>query len=1193
MDLSHLKFRTRLILIFGISFMLFVGAIYFSVQKLNKSKKILTQLYNYSLTNSNAVNDIYNEVVNTHHETEKLIQINNSEFYESSIQSIKGRDINVHNNFLILFNHFSGEREFIEKSYKIFINWQVTRHEIIQLLSEGKKGEALALYKEKCHMQSMTLFDSLKVLGDFSKNWADKRYLNNLDDVEKSKKELLLVLLIILVIGNIMAFIVSQSISKPIKKLIKRIETNHHFNKKIRKSSIKKSEQELLEFSVNELDKLSIELEDFNKKLKLKVAEKTEDLQKSEQRYELAVGASHMGIWDWDIERNTVYYSNVWKQQLGYKNNELQNTRATFRNLVHPKQRKNVLESIGNFVKKPKGQWVYDFKMKHKSGDYIWIQSTAKAQLNKQGKTVRLFGMHRDITKYVMHEKQLQKQYKQIQLAKEKAVESKLRIEKAQEVAKMGFLDWDLETNKIYLSKQVVALFEFPKNTKFMLPEMIEKLILKEELEKVQTSLNNAISGKGKHNIDHRIVTRNGKVIWVQTQADLLFDASGKPITLLGTVVDITARKEAEFNLKRSEEFNNAILQSALSAIISIDDEGNVITWNKAADSIFNYNQSEIISQKFYNILASKYSYINKYGKPQLKNEIRDLIVENTAELIGIKKNGEAFPIEISLSKWDNNGQLCYTGIIRDITERKDSEKQNKKLLTAVEQSTNAIMVSDTNAIIEYVNPAFETLTGYSFEEVLGKTPALLKSGKQSKAFYKEIWETILSGESWKGNFINKAKDGHLFWDETSITPLKNNQGEITNFLAIKQDVTERVNSRKELKKQNKALKKAKAKAEASDLLKTEFLHNMSHEIRTPMNGILGFSDLLSKPELSEEKRLNFVKIIQNSGKQLLQVIDDILEISELDTKHVQAKKKPVCLNDMLLELFSIFDGKAKENKVSLYLKTPLSDSDSTILTDRLKLYKILSNLLENAFKFTRKGYIDLGYTLVNHKDIHIYVKDTGIGIDPEKHQLIFERFSQGEFELSKKVGGLGLGLSIAKENAKLLGGELLLESTPLKGSTFTVILPYKKLNQETVENEEITVLENNNVSEKNNTACTFLIAEDEEVNYLFLEILLKDQLQSNCNILHAKNGAEAVEMFKSTSNIKLVLMDIKMPKMNGYEATQKIKELNPNIPVIAQTAYSTKEDKRKALNAGCDDFLSKPIKKEALQQVLTTYIAR
>ena len=386
------------------------------------------------------------------------------------------------------------------------------------------------------------------------------------------------------------------------------------------------------------------------------------------------------------------------------------------------------------------------------------------------------------------------------------------------------------------------------------------------------------------------------------------------------------------------------------------------------------------------------------------------------------------------------------------------------------------------------------------------------------------------------------------------------------------------------IKKTENELIIAKEKAEESNRLKTAFLNNMSHEIRTPMNGILGFSELLNNENLSPVKRNYFVSIIQNSGKQLLQVIDDILEISRLGTKQVKVLESKVCLNDLLLELFSIFDLKAKENGVPLYVKNQLSDCESTIYTDKGKLQKIISNLLENALKFTNKGNITFGYQLVDNQ-LEIFVRDTGIGIKPEKIDIIFERFSQEEKDLSRNASGLGLGLSIAKENTELLGGEISVESTKWEGSTFWVKIPYKRVKNPNKDDcspsKEVDVRSKYKV----------LIVEDEEVNYLFIEIILIDKIMLNCDIIHARNGKEALDICKNETDIDFVLMDINMPVMDGYESTRKIREFNPNLPIIAQTAYSTPEDKEKALAAGCNNFISKPINKDELKSIIDSHL--
>ena len=761
---------------------------------------------------------------------------------------------------------------------------------------------------------------------------------------------------------------------------------------------------------------------------------------------------------------------------------------------------------------------------------------------------------------------------------------------------------------------------------------------------------------------------------------------------------NILRKKITEQNIDGFKLLSNLTFEGIL-----IHEQGIIIEINQAFAQMSGYQYNELIGQNISKLVPQKYlSVIQKniqqdYAKPY--------------EIEAIKKDGTLFSVEIESWNLTFNNQKIKVTAVRDIANRKQVETKIKKLSTIVEQSENVIIITNTDGDIEYTNPKFSELTGYTASEVLGKNPRILKSGTQSKEYYQKMWHIILSGKTWKGKFHNKKKNGEYYWEQVTITPIKNELGKITNFLAIKENITnlveseERLNtlintipdiicykdgegrwllankadlelfslsgvdyygktdaelaeltdeiykeafstciisdeqswnnktlshgteiiptvkgitkiydvikiptfysdgSRKglavigrdithskqveqRLQEQNTELVIAKQKAEESNQLKTEFINNMSHEIRTPMNGIIGFSQFLDDPNLSDAKKRLYINIIRNSGNQLLRIIDDILEISKLGTKQVKLYEKETCLNDLLLELFSIFDIKAKENKTPLYLNKGFSDNESVIVTDKTKLNKILSNLLENAIKYTDTGFIEFGYKIIDNK-IEIYVKDTGIGINPEKQELIFVRFSQEEKSLSRNVGGLGLGLSIAKENAELLGGTITVQSEKGKGSTFVVTIPYKPVNKTNLKSNS----ENNKgkVTEKQDR-YTVLIAEDEEVNYLFLETLLED-FELNLRTLHAKDGKEAVEMCKENNEIDFVLMDMKMPIMNGFEATKLIKEFRSDLPIVAQTAYTRSDEKERAFSAGCDDFISKPISEGTLKEIINKHL--
>ncbi|MCG8698382.1 MAG: response regulator, partial [Bacteroidales bacterium] len=431
---------------------------------------------------------------------------------------------------------------------------------------------------------------------------------------------------------------------------------------------------------------------------------------------------------------------------------------------------------------------------------------------------------------------------------------------------------------------------------------------------------------------------------------------------------------------------------------------------------------------------------------------------------------------------------------------------------------------------------------------------------------------------TYDNNFRLRTKKGDYIWVRSTGKAVEYDaEGKVIRMIGNHTDITS-------IKKFQQELIKAKEEAEEANRLKTEFLKNMSHEVRTPMNGIIGFADMLDDDNLTNERRKYFSKIIQNSSHQLLRIINDILEISTLETKQISLIQETINLNDFLMEIFSVFNLKFKERNIPIYLRKGMRDNECEIVSDKTKLNKILSNLIENALKFTSEGFVETGYYIEAGKLV-LYVKDTGMGISPQKQDLIFERFSQEDQEIAQNHGGLGLGLSIAKENAQLLGGDITLESVKGVGSTFFVSIPF------TSKQENIKLEENINELSQSNNHVTILVVEDEEINYLYLETLFEEEKKYKFNVLHAKNGKEAIDLCQENENIDIVLMDLKMPVMNGFEASKIIKEKRPDLPIIAQTAYSTHSDKSLALNNGCDDFISKPIDRDKFFQLVYKHL--
>ena len=376
----------------------------------------------------------------------------------------------------------------------------------------------------------------------------------------------------------------------------------------------------------------------------------------------------------------------------------------------------------------------------------------------------------------------------------------------------------------------------------------------------------------------------------------------------------------------------------------------------------------------------------------------------------------------------------------------------------------------------------------------------------------------------------------------------------------------------------NVQLLKAKEIAEESDRLKSAFLANMSHEIRTPMNGILGFAELLKEPDLSGDEQQEYISIIQKSGARMLNIINDIVSISKVESGQMEVSISATDINDLLEHIHNFFKPEAEQHGLQLFFKKVLHPNAAIVKTDKEKIYAILTNLVKNALKFTKKGSIELGCQMKDNY-FEFFVRDTGIGISKEQQQFIFERFRQGSESLSRNYEGAGLGLSISKAYVEMLGGCIQVESEPGKGSTFYFTIPYNADQEEQQVNNK-KAMEEYKLVHPEVHGLKILIVEDDTASAKLLSIAVKI---FGGDIIMVNTGFEAVEACHNHPDIDLVLMDIKMPDMDGYEATRQIRRFNKDLIIIAQTAYSLVGDREKAVAAGCNDYISKPINKTLL----------
>jgi PAS domain S-box-containing protein len=527
--------------------------------------------------------------------------------------------------------------------------------------------------------------------------------------------------------------------------------------------------------------------------------------------------------------------------------------------------------------------------------------------------------------------------------------------------------------------------------------------------------------------------------------------------------------------------------------------------------------------------------------------------------------------------------------LARELEERKKMEnalRESEELYRQlVQTSPDGIALVSLDGKMIYTSPNCKTLFGYpedystddlnifSFihpdylDGAIANFQALIKNEGRNTAQY------VL---------INKDKS--LFTAEINSTIVNDYHGNPKAMISILRDISER-------KKVEEELINAKNKAEESDRLKSAFLANMSHEIRTPMNGIIGFANLLNESNTSEEERKEYVEIINQNGNLLLQLIDDILDIARLEAGQVKIVESPCNLKQILHEQLFLFKAlleKKNNNKLDLILKMPEQGVNSNVLIDNTRLKQILTNLLSNALKFTEEGKIEFGYSIDSDNMLLFYVKDTGIGLPSDKLEIIFDRFRQANESKMRKYRGTGLGLAISSNLIKLMGGRIWVESELGKGSLFQFTIPLKLCSSNAVSNEESVTAYNLKHFDWVNKHI--LVVEDEMDNFRFLHEMLKT---TKANIHHAKNGREAIDFCQQNASVDIVLMDMRMPEINGYIATTEIKKMRKNLPVIAQSAYAMPNEITLCLEAGCDDYISKPIDHHKLLEKINQFLTR
>lgn len=505
--------------------------------------------------------------------------------------------------------------------------------------------------------------------------------------------------------------------------------------------------------------------------------------------------------------------------------------------------------------------------------------------------------------------------------------------------------------------------------------------------------------------------------------------------------------------------------------------------------------------------------------------------------------------------------------------ELKISEERYK---LAIEGSQDGIWDWDLKSDTMYLSSRWKSMLGYKENEIENNLKGwnrLIHPADKEFAFTAFQRHLIKATPYYHGEFRLKCKDGTYKWISARYKAIFDKNDKPYRIAGSHTDISER-------KFMEGELIKAKDKAEESDRLKSAFLANMSHEIRTPMNGILGFSELLKTPNLSGEEQQEYISIIEKSGTRMLNIINDIVSISKIEAGMTEVTIGESDINEQLDYIYTFFKPEVEGKGMRLILKNPLPLETCLVDTDKEKIFAVLTNLVKNAIKYSEKGTIELGYTLEGEY-LKFYVADSGIGIDAHRQEAIFERFIQADVSDKKALQGAGLGLAISKAYVEMLGGKLWVTSEKNIGSTFFFTIPYITEDKKTMamsEGDSDHTLQVRNLK--------ILIVEDDEMSDLLMTITLEEISRET---LHAKNGLDAIKICHTNPDIDLILMDIKMPGISGYEATREIRQFNKKVPIIAQTAFGLLGDKEKAIEAGCNAYIKKPITTEKLFALIQT----
>ncbi len=1003
-----------------------------------------------------------------------------------------------------------------------------------------------------------------------------------------------------------------------------------------------------------------------------------------EERFRIAFDNAVIGNAITSLDGKFLKVNRAYCNMLGYTENEL--IKLDMITITHPDDIQKSFDFSSKLFNGEEDSVQFEKRYISKECKVIWAFLGIIVHRDGNGKPLYYISHIQDITEKKIAENSLR--------------ESETRFRSLAETTASGIFIYR-EDGFLYVNPYAVKMSEYSEEE--FLTMRIGDLIhpdFKDEV--IKRSKEQQIGSSVPRRYEFKILTKKGKELWLDYTASTI-KYQGKP-AVIGTAFDITTRKIAEESLRESESLFRTLTETTTTGIFIYQDE-NFIEVNNATLLMCGYSREEFLSKKIWEIVHPDY---------------REMIISRTMDSMNgipfpsryefkiITKEGKELWVDFTAGTIKYKGKVAIIGTVFNITDRKNAIYELRKLLRAIEQSPNTVIITDLNGNIEYVNPKFTEVTGYSFAEVKGKNPRIIQSGLTPASTYREMWDAIISGNEWRGEILNRKKNGELYWESIMISSILDAEGKITNFLAVKEDITEKKKSevklveseaqfrsvwensidalrltdgssiilevnqaycklvgktKKELegktydivysdsdphlvskfkedfktrnirlnyenevtywdgrkiwleisnsfidienqptkllsifrkiterKEAEKQLISTKEKAEEISRLKSNFLANMSHELRTPMIGILGFAEIL-KEELGNPEQKEMIEIIHSGGERLLQTLNQLLDLSRIESNKLDLNLTHVNLREMVSELIKSYDSAAL--KKNLYLRQNILKENIFIKIDERIFTQIFNNLLNNAIKFTKAGGIKVEIDEETKSEKTWAVLrfiDTGIGISEESINLIFEEFRQASEGISRNYEGTGLGLTITKKSVELMEGTISVKSEEGIGSTFTIRFPSYKEEIAQKKTESNVKPENGNIISVFAKKAKILFVENDMASREFVKLSLKKLYEIDM----AEDGETALQKVKDNF-YDIILMDIGLGRgMDGIEASKEIRkfEIYQDVPIIAITAFAMKGDKDRILSQGLTDYISKPFGRQDLIDIVDKYLA-